>query len=126
MINMNNIEVTTDMNCDATLYEKITIGIGGICTLRLKDGNCIDLVRAGINYHTRTLGGRSYQDSKRVDTRHADYHDFKLEDIKEVIFEGFIITAANRDNILNLLHEKDGIKFTKIPQRTEEELEYNF
>ena len=43
-------------------------------------------------------------------------HVFGLDEINEVIFEGFIITEANKKSILNLLHE-DGINFIKIPRR---------
>ena len=103
---------------DTTLSDQIMIGIGGTCTVRLHNGKVIDLVGAGINYNIRTLSGRSYRDSL-IDENplHQDRFSYGLDEISEVIFEGFIITPENRETILKLIHEKDGIKFTKIPRR---------
>lgn len=102
---------------DNTFFETITIGIGGTCTIRLHNGKVMDLVETNINYNIRTISGRSYEDVKLgFENRHAETITYGLNEISEVIFEGFIITPANRDNILKLLHE-DGIRFTKIPIR---------
>lgn len=103
---------------DTTLLDQIMIGIGGTCTVRLHNGKTIDLVNTGINYKLRTLSGNSYRDSL-IDENplHQDRFTYCLDEISEVIFEGFIITSENRDSVLQLLHEDDGINFIKIPRR---------
>ena len=101
---------------DTSFHDQITIGIGGTCTVVAK-GKTYDLVSSSINYHTRILSGK---DLTEINLGFEEYHvkstTINLEDITEIIFEGFIITADNRDNILKLIHE-DGINFTKIPKR---------
>ena len=111
-------ETLGDKNIDTTLSDQIMIGIGGTCTVRLNNGETMDLVGAGINYNIRTLSGRSYRDSLIDDNPlHQDRFTYGLDEISEVIFEGFIITSENRDSVLQLLHEDDGINFIKIPRR---------
>ena len=101
---------------DTSFQDQITIGFGGTCTV-VANGETYDLVSSAINYHTRTLYGK---DLHEIHLGFEEYHvkstEIKLEDISEIIFEGFIITAENRDNILKLIHE-DSIRFTKIPRR---------
>lgn len=100
---------------DYTLSEQNTIGLGGITTVRLENGEVIDLVEASVNYYTKKLYGKKFEDIKLgFETYHLNNEEFKLEEIAEVITEGFIITPMNRDNILKLIKE---VKFTKIPQR---------
>lgn len=100
---------------DYTLHEKNTIGLGGITTVRLEKGEVIDLAEASVNYYTRKLYGKKLEDLKLgFETYHLKNEEIPLEDIEEVITEGFIITPMNRDNILKLIKE---VKFTKIPQR---------
>lgn len=106
-----------DNMIDTSFHDKITINIGGTCTVRLNNGETMDLVEAGINYNTKVLFGKDLAEIKLgFETYHVKSTSIKLEDITEVIFEGFIITPENRDNILELLHE-DTITFTKIPRR---------
>ena len=119
MINMVLYESTYgDDIIGTTFFDTIFIGIGGTCTVRLQNGKVIDLIGAGINYNIRTLSGRSYRDSL-IDENpvYQETLSFSLDEISEVIFEGFIITSENRDSVLQLLHEDDGINFIKIPRR---------
>ena len=108
---------TKSKELDLTFFETISISIGGTCTVRLNNGEVYDLVDTYINYNIRTLSGKVYRDSLLEENPlHMEGHVFGLDEINEVIFEGFIITEANKKSILNLLHE-DGINFIKIPRR---------
>lgn len=100
---------------DYTHYEENTIGLGGTTTIRLNNRKTIDLVDTFINYYTRNLYGKKLEDLKLgFEKYHLKNEEIPLEDIEEVITEGFIITPMNRDNILKLIKE---LKVTKIPQR---------
>lgn len=106
-----------DSYVDTTFHDKITINIGGTCTVRYQDGKTIDLVSSMINYNTRKLCGKSL---KEINYGFKEW-DVKtiaipLEQIDEIIFEGFIITSENRETILEFIHE-GAIKLTKIPKR---------
>ena len=100
---------------DMTYHEQTTIAIGGTCTVRLENGTVYDLVESAVNYHTKTLTGKDLKEiNYGFETYHVKSTIIPLEEISEVIFEGFIITQMNRDNILKLIKE---VKFTKIPRR---------
>ena len=106
-----------DNMIDTSFHDKITISIGGTCTVRYQDGKTIDLVSSMINYNTLKLCGKSLK-VINYGFREWDVETtiIPLEQINEIIFEGFIITPENRETILELLHE-DTITFTKIPRR---------
>ena len=100
---------------DMSYHEQITIGIGGTCTVRLENGTVYDLVESMVNYHTRTIAGKDLKEiNYGFKTHQVKSTIIPLEEISEVIFEGFYITNENRDNILKLIKE---VKFTKIPAR---------
>lgn len=102
------------MKPDYTFVETITIGIGGTCTVKT-NGKTIDLVDAGINYNTKTLSGKdAHEMATTVEPWNIEYQIIKLEDINELIVEGFYINDNNRSNVVKLINE---INVTKIPRR---------
>lgn len=102
---------------DTTLSDQIMIGIGGTCTVRLNNGETMDLVEAGINYNTKVLFGKDLAEiNLGFETYQVKSTTFKLEEVTELIVEGFYINRDNRDNVLKLIHE-DEITITKIPRR---------
>lgn len=106
-----------DNMIDTSFHDKITINIGGTCTVRLNNGETMDLVEAGINYNTKVLFGKDLAEIKLgFETYHVKSTTFKLEEVTELIVEGFYINRDNRDNVLKLIHE-DEITITKIPRR---------
>lgn len=102
---------------DTSFHDKVTINIGGTCTVRYQDGKVIDLISSMINYNTKKLCGKNLKEIN-YGFREWDIETtaIPLEQIDEIIFEGFIITPQNRETILKLIHEET-IKLTKIPRR---------
>lgn len=105
----------TQDQTDYTLYEKTYIGIGGTVTIRLHNGEVIDLIESGINYHTKCIHGKNLEDIKLgFKPHHIKTTVIGLNQISEIITEGFYINENNRESILSLMKE---VKITKIPKR---------
>lgn len=105
----------TEETIDTTFHEQITIGLGGTTTIRLQNGEAIDLVESAVNYYTKNIYGKKLEDIKLgFETYHIKSTIIGLDEIAEIITEGFIITPENKANILKLIKE---VKVIKIPQR---------
>jgi len=97
-------------------YQKHYIGIGGTCTIKTETEN-IDLTEATINVQTKTLTGKLVTDIELgFRPWEVEDHTYKMENIKELIFEGFYINEHNRQAVLNLANNGE-TKLTKIPRR---------
>ena len=105
----------TQDKTDYTLYETTMIQLGGTTTVRLQNGTVVDLTESGVNYHTRNVYGKTLEDVKLgLETYHIKDTIIDLENVAEIITEGFYINKNNRESILSLMKE---VKVTKIPKR---------
>lgn len=104
----------TTLEYDYTEYEKNFIGIGGTCTIKTET-ETMNLMQAAIIFNTKRIVGKP---AAELDFDEWDIKDvsYNLEDVKEIIIEGFYINRNNRANIINLLHDEN-LTITKIPRR---------
>ncbi|MBQ6219945.1 MAG: hypothetical protein IJH63_00750 [Methanobrevibacter sp.] len=102
------------MKPDFTFLESISISIGGTCTVKTNNGETYDFIDAGINYNTKTLSGKDTQELETMRPWDVEYKVIKLEDITELIIEGFYINNKNRKNVVKVIKE---VNITKIPRR---------
>ena len=105
----------TTLEYDYTEYEKNFIGIGGTCTIKTET-ETIDMIQAAIIYNTKRIIGKPAAELEDFDEWDIKDVSYNLEDIKEIIIEGFYINRNNRANIVKLLHDEN-LTITKIPRR---------
>ena len=100
---------------DYTTYETNFIGIGGTCTIQTET-ETIELTQAAIIYNTKRVVGKPTAELEYFNEWDIKDVSYNLEDIKEIIIEGFYINKNNRANIVKLLHDEN-LTITKIPRR---------
>ena len=105
----------TTLEYDYTEYEKNFLGIGGTCTIKTET-ETIDLMQAAIIFNTKRVVGKPTVELEDFDEWDIKDVSYNLEDIKEIIIEGFYINRNNRANIVKLLHDEN-LTITKIPRR---------
>ena len=102
---------------DMNKVEENYIGMGGIATIKLLNDTEVDLMNATVNWNLRSLTGTRMDEVRMGFKPHdARTRTIYLEDIEEIVFEGFYINENNRNNIRKLLKE---VKFTKVVREPE-------